>query len=141
MSMELILIMALNNAPDIDYLNNKAKEHGVDLEYKIELSLEKHTGFYPILYNGAESGFEIYKLKYSEVIEMLSPPESGFPESGNVYQFRFGASNNEPVATFYTAAFFAELPGIYVFEIQGGQYMSAAQLLEGAKFMEKMHEK
>ena len=141
MAMELILIMALNNEPDIDYLNNKATEHRVDLEYKVKLSLERQTGFYPIQYKGGESGFEIYKLEYSKVIEMLPPPENGFPKGGNVYQFRFGASHNEPAVTFYTASFFAELSGIYVFETQGGQYMSAAQLFEGAKFMEKTDEK
>ncbi|WP_428241690.1 hypothetical protein [Gynuella sp.] len=138
MAMDIFVLIALSKEPDIAYLNEKAKQLNLPIVYNETLDMNQQNGFYPLNLNGDQSGFEIYKISYEEIIQQLPEPDAGFIDQGVAYHFRYSFSHKEPASAFYTAALFSTLENAIVFETQAGEYLSTKQLVTAGNMLFEM---
>ena len=134
--MDILVLFAIGHEPDLEYLNQKAKDFEINIVYEDILDPVKHNGFYTLNFNRERSGFEIYNVDYKEFMQSAPEPPGGFPDDAVVYLFNFGHSHKEPASAFYTAAIFSTLEGANVLETQSGEYLNTEQLLEAGRVME-----
>lgn len=133
MSMSLIVVLILEKAQDADYLNRKAVELKIPIIYEKSIVIDKHSGFYPLEFEGEKSGFEIYKVSVKEIEKKLPEPKYTNIKGGSAYVFNYGYQRNEGASAFYTAAILTYSKNGIVFDAEGGQYMGVEELLKVAK--------
>ena len=139
MSMSLYLILALGSGPTTPELNAAAIEYKVPIEYTAETDLSKHSGYLPVKLKGIETGVEIHVIPKSEVPSVLENTDIT-PESGVVYQFRWGGNFMEGATAFYTAVVLTEKYNGIAFDPESGMKIGIEQLNQGADIFFNMEE-
>ena len=135
MSMELFVIVALEQVTNTDSFNSKAKEHSVPIVFEKNIKLTEHSGFLPSITKGQKSGVEVYSIKYSDIEAMLPPNDELKITNPTVITFRWGGDFFEGATAMYAAAVFTANNGGLAFEPTSNMYLNNAQLIEGAEAM------
>ncbi len=135
MAMDIFVFLKPGTEPETDYLNQKASELELNLEYQDDLDLANHEGPYSVRFNGSPSNFSVQKVSFNETISALPEYEGAFPESASVYHLKYNYAYCSPVTAYFTAAILATIETAVVFETQLGEYLSSSQLLRVGKQM------
>ena len=141
MSLDLFVILAAAQAPDVDRWN-KALAATRSPATLVEVNdLSTHTGFLPVLIDGQRTGFEFYRS------ESLSDLAAHYPvlsrlkvEKPVVYQLVYHGDFRECAAAFYSASVLVAKFGGTALESQGGVIMGASDLLNAAAECQKSAE-
>jgi len=135
MSMELIVIIALQDVPNSNELNSAAIELNTPIAIESEIDLSKHRGFLPVKLEQNDSVIEFYLSPYSEYAKYFPEQQTQPFAEPVVITFRWGGDFQEASVAMYIAYVLSESSDTIVFEPQGGTFLDSTQLLEGAYAM------
>ena len=138
MSMELIIILALQRAPTLDAWQRALDARHIPIQFTYKADLAKHTGFLPVEVNGRRSGFYFSQDQYSDVASTYPAIASAHMAKPAIYSFEYGGNFDECTSVFYAAGVLVSDFGGVAFDPQGGAFMSSQELAETAKECEAM---
>lgn len=133
MSLSLFLIVALENNPTTNEMNEFAKSLNVEVQYENNINLKEHGGFIPATLRGNEAGCEFHYYSYEETpneYKNLAQTQKMI-DKPVVYQLRFGGVAIEGATAFATAIIFANKYNAIVIEGEGGEIIPEQQLTQG----------
>ncbi|WP_415890988.1 hypothetical protein ACMXYV_06765 [Neptuniibacter sp. SY11_33] len=128
MSMSLFVVLALEMEPKVHELNEAASTSGYELSLSETIELSSHSGFFPVKFEGQDTGFELYFFPVSEVPEQLKSVIPVSLHDGNIYQLSFGYKAHEAQAAFATAMNMNIKYNGVTIEDQAGTLLSVEQL-------------
>jgi hypothetical protein len=131
--MELFVILAASQAPDVPAWNRALEVAQVPVVLSEEIDLQRHTGFLPVTMNGKGTGFYFLLDSYAELASHFPAVAALKLERPVVYSLGYGGDLHECAAVFYSASALVARFGGTAFEPQGGVVMSAEDLLAAAK--------
>lgn len=132
MSMQLLVLFAMQDAPDIDEWKNALKEQNVPVSITEEVDLGSHAGFLPMRLENKDTGLYFQIEDYADLAAGIPPLKEVSIEDPVVYSLGYGGSLEEGAVAFYSAfAMTVAFNGV-AYEPQGGGFMSADSLLEAA---------
>jgi hypothetical protein len=138
-SMELFVILAAAQAPDVDSWNKALAATRSPATLTEVTDLSRHTGYLPALLDGQRTGFEFYRSEPFSNLAAHYPVLSGLKvEKPIVYTLVYHGDLRECAAAFYSASVLVEKFGGTALESQGGVIMSSKDLLESAKECQKL---
>ena len=133
MSMELFVILAASQAPDVAAWNSALSAARVPASLDEHVTLSKHTGFLPATVNGKATGFYFLRESYQE-LSSRNPKIAQLRVSNPiVYSLGFGGDPRECAAVFYSATVLVTNFGGNAFDPQEDALMNANELLAVAK--------
>jgi len=141
MSMELIVILALQRAPTLDTWQRALDARHTPIQFTYKAELAKHTGFLPVEVNGRSSGFYFSQDPYSDVASTYPTLASTHIPKPVVYSFEYGGNFDECASVFYAAEVLVSDFGGVAYDPQGGTFMSSQELAGAAKECEAMANK
>ena len=132
MSMQLLVLFAMQDAPDIDDWRNALTEQNVPVSITEKVDLESHAGFLPMRLDNRDTGLYFQVADYVDLAASIPPLNEVSIEDPVVYTLGYGGSLEEGAVAFYSAfALTVAFNGV-AFEPQGGGFMNADRLLEAA---------
>lgn len=138
MSMQLLVLFAMQDTPDIDDWKNALREQNVPVSITAEVDLESHTGFLPMRLENRDTGLYFQIEDYADLAASIPPLNEVSIEDPVVYTLGYGGSLEEGAVAFYSAfALTVTFNGV-AFEPQGGGFMNADSLLEAATQLYKL---
>ncbi len=138
MSMQLFVLFAGQDAPDLEAWANALSARDLPLSITEKANLETHTGFLPMQLDGEDTGLYFHVADYRDLAAQIPPLKEITIEDPVVWSLGFGSPPKEGLAVFYSAAALtSELNGV-AFEPQGGAFMNAYELLEAARQIHQM---
>ena len=138
MSMELIIILALQRAPALDAWQQALNAQHIPIQFTYKADLAKHTGYLPVEVGGRKSGFYFSQDQYSDVASTYPTIASIRVEKPVVYSLEYGGDYNECASVFYAAEVLVSNFGGVAYDPQGGTVMSSQDLARTAKECEAM---
>lgn len=138
MSMEIFVIFAVGDAPDIQEWKSALSERCIPVSISEEVDLSAHSGFLPMRLEDEDTGLYFLLEDFEDLAASIPSLKQVSIDNPVVYSLGFGGNVAEGAAVFYSAsALTAEFNGM-AFETQGGVFMNADELLEGAKQLHQM---
>ena len=132
MSMELFVILAATNAPDVDALNKSLAAASVPVIFE-SADLSHHTGFLPAALRDKKTGIYFLRDSYPELAAHFPAVAALKVEKPVVYSLGYGGDWFEAATAFYSASVLVSKYGGTAFDPQGGIVMDAEALLEAAR--------
>ena len=140
MSMELFVLFALQDAPNLDEWKSALSERELPVSITEDVDLSTHSGSLPMRLESDDTGLYFLIEDYTDLAENIPPLKEVSIENPIVYSLGYGGHMDEGAAVFYSAyALTVEFNGI-VFEPQGAAFMDADNLLQAAKQLHEMAE-
>ena len=138
MSMELFVLFAVGDAPNVQEWNDALSDRSIPVLISEQVDLSTHSGFLPMRLEDDDTGLYFLIEDYGDLAANI-PALSQIPiDDPVVYSLGFGGDIAEGAVVFYSAsALTAEFNGI-AFETQGGGFMKADDLLEAARQLHQM---
>jgi hypothetical protein len=136
--MELFVILATAQAPDVLAWNAALAEARAPAVLEQHLDLSKHTGFLPVTVSGKRTGFYFLLESFSELASHHPAVAALKLEKPVVFSLGYGGDPNECAAAFYSASVLVEKFGGTAFEPQSGVVMEANDLRGAAKQCQEM---
>jgi hypothetical protein len=137
MSMELFVILAATQAPDIDAWNKALASASVPVSF-VSADLSRHGGFLPATLKGQKTGLRSFSISsYSELVGDYPGAAAIKIQNPVVYELGYGGDWLEAATVFYSASVLVLKFGGTAFDPQGGMVMDAPALLEAAKQCEE----
>lgn len=138
MSMELIVILALRQAPTLDAWQMALQARHIPVQFVVHADLAALNGFLPVLFKGRRSGFEFSMDSFAEYVSAYPSLARIRLEGPVVYSFEFGGDATECASTYSAAqALVADFGGI-AYDPQGNATMDVADLAKMANICEKL---
>jgi hypothetical protein len=138
-SMDLFVILAAAQAPDVDPWNRALAATQSPATLVEVKDLSTHSGFLPVVVAGQRTGFEFYRSEsLSDLVAHYSVLSSLKVERPVVYQLTYHGDFRECAAAFYSASVLVSKFGGTALESQGGVLMGASDLFNAAKECEKL---
>ena len=138
MSIELYVLFAMQDAPNLDEWKNALSERDIPVAITEQVDLNTHSGFLPMRLENEDTGLYFLIEDYADLAANIPPLKEISIEDPVVYSLGYGGKLDEGAAVFYSAsALTAEFNGL-AFEPQGGVFMNADTLLEAAKQLHQM---
>jgi hypothetical protein len=138
MSMELFVILAAGQAPDVTSWNRALASAEVPVVIAENADLSKGSGFVPVTVGGKPSGFRRFDVgSFSDLASHYPGIAKLKIERPVVYEVGYGSSD-ECAAVFYSASVLVERFGGIAFEPQGNIVMSAQELRDAASECQAM---
>ena len=138
MSMELFVLFAVGDAPNIQEWNDALSQRNIPVTVAEQVDLDSHTGFLPMRLEDNDTGLYFLIVDYDDLAAGVPPLKEVPIADPVVYSLGFGGHMAEGAVVFYSASVMAaEFNGI-VFETQGGVFMNSDELLEAAKQLHQM---
>jgi hypothetical protein len=132
MSMELFVILAATNAPDVDAWNKSLAAASVPVVFE-SADLTHHSGFLPATLRARKTGLFFLRDSYPELAAHYPAVAAINVQQPIVYSLGYGADLQEAATAFYAASVLVSRYGGTAFEPQGGIVMDARALLEAAE--------
>ncbi|HIC80133.1 MAG TPA: hypothetical protein EYP07_04105 [Kiloniellaceae bacterium] len=140
MSIELYVLFAMQDAPNLEEWNNALSERNIPVAITEQVDLSAHSGFLPMRLGNEETGLYFLIEDYADLAANIPSLKEVSIEEPVVYSLGYGGRLEEGAAVFYSAsALTAEFNGV-AFEPQGAVFMNADTLLEAAKQLHQMAE-
>jgi hypothetical protein len=133
MSMELLVILSLESAPDAKQWQNALDIAKVPIQISDEIGLDNHSGFVPMAVHGDSTGLYFYKTDYNDLTPYLPKPVELDFEDPIVYSLGYEGNPLECAAVFLSASVLTGKFGGKAFETQAGRFMDSAQLREAGE--------
>ena len=137
MSMELIVILALQRAPALDSWQKALRAEHIPIQFTESVDLRKHEGFLPLTLHGRSSGFEFSVRSYAEYVSVYKRLPGTYPGNPIVYSFEYGGDPGECASVFYAAEALVVAFGGVAFDPQGNSFMEADSLANMARTCDK----
>jgi hypothetical protein len=138
MSMELLVLFAVGDAPDLQEWKSALAERKIPVSITAEVDLRTHSGFLPMQLENEDTGLYFSIEDFEDLSANIPPLMEVSIDNPVVYSLGFGGHMAEGAVVFYSAsALTAEFNGM-AFETQGGLFMNADELLEAAKQLHQM---
>ncbi len=138
MSMELFVLFAMQDAPNLDEWKSALSERDLPVSITEEVDLSTHSGFLPMRLESEDTGLYFLMEDYADLAANTPPLKEISIENPIVYSLGFGGHMDEGAAVFYSAyALTVEFNGI-VFDPQGAAFMNADDLLKATKQLHEM---
>ncbi|MBB6096438.1 hypothetical protein HNQ60_005360 [Povalibacter uvarum] len=138
MSMELFVILAGGQAPDVTSWNRALASAQVPVVIAEDADLSKSSGFVPVTVAGKPSGFRRFDVgSFSDLASRYPGVARLKIERPVVYEVGYGSSD-ECAAVFYSISVLVERFGGIAFEPQGSIVMSAEELRDAARECQAM---
>jgi hypothetical protein len=138
MSMELFVILAATQAPDVEAWNKALTAAPVAVSL-MSVDLSRHSGFLPATLKGAKTGLRSFQISsYPELVSYYPSVAAIKVSNPVVYELGYGGDLLEAATVFYSAWALVSKFGGTAFDPQGGMVMDAAALVEAAKECEEM---
>jgi hypothetical protein len=137
MSMELFVILAASQAPDVEAWNKALTADPVAVSL-MSVDLARQSGFLPATLKGAKTGMRSFHVSsYSELVSYYPSVATIKVDNPVVYELGYGGDWLEAATVFYSAWALVAKFGGTAFDPQGGMVMDAAALIEAAKQCEE----
>jgi hypothetical protein len=138
MSMELFVILAATQAPDVEAWNKALAAASVPVSF-VSADLSHHSGFLPATLKGEKTGLRSFSIaSYSELVSYYPNVAAIKINNPVVYELGYAGDFLEAATVFYSASALVLKFGGTAFDPQGGIVMDAAALLEAAKQCEEL---
>lgn len=138
MSMEIFVIFSVGDAPDIQEWKSALSERSIPVSISEGVDLSAHSGFLPMRLEDEDTGLYFLLEDFEDLAASIPSLKQVSIDNPVVYSLGFGGNVAEGAVVFYSAsALTAEFNGM-AFETQGGVFMNADELLEGAKQLHQM---
>lgn len=138
MSMELFVLFALGDAPDLQEWKSALSEQNIPVSITEEVDLSAHSGFLPMRLGDEDTGLYFLIEDFEDLAANIPSLKEVSIDDPVVYSLGFGGHMAEGAVVFYSAsALTAEFNGM-AFETQGAVFMNADELLEAAKQLHQM---
>ena len=140
MSMELLVFLSMDAAPNVQKWNAALAERKLPVKITETVNLTEHSGFLPMTLDGNPTGLYFLNEDYSELAASI--PSLTKPPFANtvVYSLGYGGDFKEGAVVFFAAAALVEEFRGVAFETQAGQFMGAPELVEAAKQLQALAE-
>lgn len=140
MSMELFVLFAVGDAPDLLEWKEALSERNIPVSITEEIDLSTHSGFLPMRLEDEDTGLYFLIEDFEGLAANIPHLKEVSIDNPVVYSLGFGGHMAEGAVVFYSAsALTAEFNGM-AFETQGGVFMNADELLEAAKQLHRLAE-
>jgi len=133
MAMTLLVVMALNRAPNAATWQRAMTESHVPVHFSRPVNLEVHSGFVPLTLRGSASGFYFLREDFADLSRHYAPLAHMTVEKPVVYSLGYGGHGLECASAFYSASVLVSQFGGVAFDPEGGELMSARSLQETAE--------
>ena len=138
MSIELYVLFAMQDAPNLEEWNNALSERNIPVAITEQVDLSTHSGFLPMRLGSEDTGLYFLIEDYADLAANIPSLKEVSIEEPVVYSLGYAGRLEEGAAVFYSAsALTAEFNGV-AFEPQGAVFMNADTLLETAKQLHQM---
>ena len=138
MSMELFVLCAVGDAPDLQEWKEALSEQNIPVTITEEVDLNTHSGFLPMRLENEDTGLYFLIEDFADLAANIPPLRKVSIDDPVVYSLGFGGHMAEGAVVFYSAsALTAKFNGM-AFETQGGVFMNAEELLEAAKQLHQL---
>ena len=138
MSMELYLLFAMQDAPNLEEWNRALSERSIPVSITENVDLKTHSGFLPMRLEDKDTGLYSLIDDYADLAAHFPELKTTAIEEPVAYSLGYGGHMDEGAVVFYSAyALTVAFNGI-AFEPQGGTILDADSLLEAAKVLHKM---
>ncbi|TBR40575.1 MULTISPECIES: hypothetical protein [Dyella] len=134
MSIDIIVFLALDRAPNFDAWQLALGARHPEMHFAVPANLARDSGFLPMIVNGQTSGFYLFRNDPKEVAADYPAAAIAGGNFGVAYQLSFGAHANECVAASLSAEVLVTNFGGVAFDPQGGKVMSIKELQDFAAF-------
>ena len=119
-------------------MNIEAKRLGLPIVFSSEANLKTHSGFLPVKLAQGDSGVETYYTDDQKALASLPPNASVLQSKSAIVQFRWGSDFREGATAFYIGYILIKTCNAVLFETEGGNYIPADAVLQGAQAMVSM---
>ena len=133
MSMELLVVLALDKAPTGPAWRQALEEQRTPVLLSITPDLARDRGFLPTTVQGRSSGFYFLTENFSELRSLYPPLAHVNLKKPVVFSLGYGGHFLECASVFYAASTLVARFGGIAFEPQGGTLMTEPQLTQAAK--------
>ena len=138
MSMELFVLFAVGDAPDLQEWKEALSERNIPVTISEEVDLSSHSGFLPMRLENEDTGLYFLIEDFEDLAGNIPPLQALSIDDPVVYSLGFGGDMAEGAVVFYSAsALTAEFNGM-AFETQGGVFMDSDELLKAAKQLHQL---
>src|SRR5688500_129526 len=104
MSMELLVVLALERAPNMDAWQLALDKKTIPIQFSHDVDLKKHKGFVPVSMNRRIAGFYFRTESYAELSSTYPVLSSVIFDKPVVYSLGYGGSPLECASAYYAAA-------------------------------------
>lgn len=134
MSMSLLVILELANAPTTSALERAAAEIELPaIEYQVSGPLYGRSGYVAIILDGKETGYEMYSLEYARLKTKGLPLDATVFVNPAVFQFVGRGTAIENAAILYTATVMVQEFDAVAIDTDTARSLSAKELSDAAR--------
>ncbi len=138
MSMEVLVLFAIQNAPNLEEWKSALAAREIPISITEQVDISTHSGFLPMRLEDEESGLHFLIDDYADLAANIPLLKDVSLENPVVYSLGYGGRLDEAVVALYSAyALTVEFNGL-AFDPQTGAFIDPGELLAVAKQIHKM---
>lgn len=138
MAMELYLLFAMQDAPNLENWRGALSERDLPLSITEEVDLTTHSGFLPMRLEEQEAGLYFLIDDYADLVAHIPRLQENSIEDPVVYALGSGGRHDEGAAVFYSVHALTVTFNGLAFDPQSGAFVDAEALLQAARLFHDM---